>query len=431
MVFLETPLPPPHTHIHLCLYFFFSQENFKNTLLPPLFMLMLVVKICVNTCVKWENIYWMLLLTHLPLLTLVPKHTGAGGAQPGSVWLLPGLITFHMSPLVSAAAPDLPFVPLRMKVSGSATPLGHRDSVLCCWRWKWRQEITAGAFICPAAWSLSLLHENKAEGPAAPLTVCWVGGRVRVERTWALGPGAAVRLGVPQLPGKEGAVMLPQGPAAPLSKGSRWNKLCGSECWHSWESFKTARGQEGEGAGLQQELTCKGTAPWIPEAFLFLLLLPLKDSRAGRPLLSKGWPTAKSVARSPRDWSQWSIRLTNGEKGSVAIGWRWLLCLDTLVLGGTLRCFGKCSGSRSCEAPPWKGGRGEGWTRAGNERKWRLCLGDCRVAAAGRLLAVESHVLRYSADIHQSSWRLVEGRWCWIPQVWLSSKMPCPLIKNN
>lgn len=69
---------------------------------------------------------------------------------------------------------------------------------------------------------------------------------------------------------------------------------------------------------------------------------------------------------------------------------------------------------------------------AGNESKWQLCGGDCaQWQPLAVLLAVESRVLRYSADIHQSSWRLVEGRWCWIPQVLLSSKMPCPLIKNN
>lgn len=57
----------------------------------------------------------MLLFTHLLLLTL-GNTQGQRRPQPGSVWLLPGLITFHTSPLLSEAAPDLPFVPFWMKV---------------------------------------------------------------------------------------------------------------------------------------------------------------------------------------------------------------------------------------------------------------------------------------------------------------------------
>lgn len=83
--------------------------------------------------------------------------------------------------------------------------------------------------------------------------------------------------------------------------------------------------------------------------------------------------------------------------------------------------------------PPWDGGRGDRRAMTEKEPKWQpgSRWRQCLLAAALRLLAAEGHVLRCSADIHQSSWRLVEGRWCWIPQVSLSSKMPCPLIKNN
>lgn len=103
-----------------------------------------------------------------------------------------------------------------------------------------------------------------------------------------------------------------------------------------------------------------------------------------------------------------------------------------MILGGTLCCLANVLGAGAVKRLPGRGGRGEG-VNHGRERAQVAALHGrlCGVAAAGRLLAVESHVLRYSADIHQSSWRLVEGRWCWIPQVLLSSKMPCPLIKNN
>lgn len=104
--------------------------------------------------------------------------------------------------------------------------------------------------------------------------------------------------------------MLPQGPRCVAQQGQQMKRaLRERKCWHSWESFRN--GPEGKrwkgqvcdrSAQSTQVRSSRTRAPHarIPEAFLSLLLT-FKDSGAGRPLLSMGWPAAKSVARSPWD----------------------------------------------------------------------------------------------------------------------------------
>lgn len=79
---------------------------------------------------------WCFCLLFLLLLTL-GNTQGQERSQPGSVWPLPGLIIFHTSPALADATPDLPFVPLWMKVWGSVISLRHQNSLLSRWRWNW------------------------------------------------------------------------------------------------------------------------------------------------------------------------------------------------------------------------------------------------------------------------------------------------------
>ena len=150
-------------------------------------------------------------------------------------------------------------------------------------------------------------------------------------------------------------------------------------------------------------------------------------------LPSRGWHAAKSVAVLGGTGVSRSIRLTNGDG---RLGGHWVKV--TFIFGHPIITGRppRVAWEMFWELGLWSTSLGgwQGWQVSHDREGAQVAALRgrlCRVAAARRRLAAEGHVLRCSADIHQSSWRLVEGRWCWIPQVSLSSKMPCPLIENN
>lgn len=159
-----------------------------------------------------------------------------------------------------------------------------------------------------------------------------------------------------------------------------------------------------------------------------LTLLPSRRF-PGRRLADPG-PLACCEVTGPSRGTQGRrpIRLTNGD-GRICGRWAGVTFMSghPIIAGRPLRGLQNVLGAGAVEHLP---GRVAGVT--GDPRQGRSPSGGGALGPVpSRRLAGEGRVLRWSADIHQSSWRLVEGRWCWIPQVSLSSKMPCPLIKNN
>lgn len=126
-----------------------------------------VVKICINTWVKWKNIYLMLLFTLLPASD-TGKHTGIG-ETPAGLCLASSWVN-HIShvPISGRCSTWPPLCPsLDESVRLHNFPQAQKQFAFL-------QEVkvtpragTAGAFIHPSAsagWLSSFtLHENKAE----------------------------------------------------------------------------------------------------------------------------------------------------------------------------------------------------------------------------------------------------------------------------